>query len=501
MTHDTSPAATAGIGRRGFVAEHGLYTSEQQAAADEVIGRIESDGLQTIRMVVVDQHGAPRAKFLSPRSAVAAFTNGLDFSGAIYSLDSANQVFPPAFAEGGGFGLPEFTGFPDVVIVPDPTTFRVLPWADRTGWVLCDAYFGSGVPLPLDSRRLLRDQLDRLAAHGLQYVTGLEVEFYITRLTSPGLQHTDTTSPAAVPSVAPFELGYQYLSEVRLDSLHDTLTALRDGLGAIGLAPRAMEDEWGPGQIEFSLSPLTGLGTADAMVLFRSAVKQICARRGLLASFMCKPQLPNFFANGWHLHSSLVDESGTNAFQSADEMLSPTGLSYVAGLLEHAEAMAALATPTVNGYTRFQPYSFAPDRITWALENRGSLVRLQGGAGDPGTHLENRLGEPAANPYLYLAADLAAGIDGIERSLVPPPQAEADPYAADAPMLPTSLGAALDALDRDPLYRAQFGDPFIDYYLMMKRFEVGRHDQALEGADDPDQASADWQMREYFEFY
>lgn len=501
MTHHSSAAATAGIGRRGFVAEHGLYTAEQQAAADEVIGQIEHLGLQTVRMVIVDQHGSPRAKFLSPRSAIAAFTNGVDFSGAIYSLDTANQVFPPAFAEGGGFGLPEFTGFPDVVIVPDPSTFRVLPWADRTGWVLCDAYFGSGKPLPIDSRRLLRDQLDRLARHGLDYVTGLEVEFYITRRTTSGLTHGDTTSPAAVPEVEPFQLGYQYLSEVRLDSVDDTLTALRDGLGAVGLSPRAMEDEWGPGQMEFSLAPLVGLGTADAMVLFRSAVKQICARRGLLASFMCKPHLPNFFANGWHLHSSLVDQAGVNAFQDANETLSSTGMSYVAGLLEHAEAMASLATPTVNGYTRFQPYSFAPDRVTWAVENRGSLVRVQGGPGDPGTHLENRLGEPAANPYLYLAADLAAGLDGIERSLVPPPPAGADPYAADAPMLPASLDVSLDALDRDPLYRTQFGDPFVDYYLMMKRSELGRHDDAVAGTDDPDQASADWQMREYFEFY
>ena len=85
--------------------------------------------------------------------------------------------------------------------------------------------------------------------------------------------------------------------------------------------------------------------------------------------------------------------------------------------------------------------------------------------------------------------------------MVPPPQAEADPYAADAPMMPTSLGTALDALDRDPLYRGRFGDPFVDYYLMMKRFELGRHDEAVSGAEDPDQASADWQMREYFEFY
>lgn len=498
---DTSPAATAGIGRRGFVAEHGLHTPQQQAAAAEVIERIRELDLATVRVIVVDQHGSPRAKFLSAHSAIAALTNGVDFSGAIYSMDTGNFVFPPAFAAGGGFGIEEFTGFPDVVIVPDPTTFRVLPWADRTGWLLCDAYFASGRPVPLDSRRILRDQLALAAERGFGYVTGLEVEFYITRGPAGGIGLAETTQPAATPVVAPFELGYQYLSEVRLDSVNDTLTVLRDQLDAIGLLPRAMEDEWGPGQMEFSWSPMTGLASADAMVLFRSAVKQLCARRGLLASFMCKPALPNFFASGWHLHASLVDGEGENVFAAADATLSDVGRGYVAGLLDHAPGMTAIATPTINGYTRFAPYSFAPDRICWAHENRGALVRVQGGPGDPGTHLENRLGEPAANPYLYLAADLAAGLDGVQRALTPPAAVEADPYAADAPPLPTTLGDALDAFDADPLFRQRFGSGFVDYYLMMKRSELARYDAALADADDKDAAAAAWQMREYFEFY
>src|SRR5690349_22419396 len=115
-------------------------------------------------------------------AALAAMSDGLDFSGAIYSLDTGNQVFVPAFARGGGFGIDEFTGFPDVVIVPDPATFRVLPWADRTGWMICDVYFESGRPVPLDGRAQLRAQLARLREAGYEYVAGLEVEFYITRL-------------------------------------------------------------------------------------------------------------------------------------------------------------------------------------------------------------------------------------------------------------------------------------------------------------------------------
>ena len=114
-----SPPHQSGTGRAGFVAEHGLHDAEQQEAADPMVARIRELDLRSISIVIVDQHGIPRSTFLSPQSAVASLRNGVDFSGAIYSLDTGNAVFPPAFAEGGGFGIPEFTGFPDVVVVPE----------------------------------------------------------------------------------------------------------------------------------------------------------------------------------------------------------------------------------------------------------------------------------------------------------------------------------------------------------------------------------------------
>jgi glutamine synthetase len=492
----------SGIGRNGFVAEHGLHTAEQQQAAERMVSRIRELDLRSIRIVIVDQHGIPRSKFLSAESMVSALRNGVDFSAAIYSLDTGNAVFPPPFVEGGGFGIPELTGFPDVVVVPDPTTFQVLPWADRTGWVLCDAYFGSGRPMPLDGRQLLRAQLQRLGVAGFRYLAGLEVEFYIVRRDSPLIGLDETGAPPPPPRVDVFQQGYQYLSEVRLDGVNDTLTALRDALHAVGLPPRSMEDEWGPGQMEFTFSPMEGLLAADAMVLFRSTVKQVCQRRGLLASFMCRPALPNFFSSGWHLHASLLDASGTNVFASGQQTLSEVGRQYVAGLLEHAQGMTLFASPTVNGFSRFQPYSFAPDRVAWAVENRGAMVRVQGGPGDPGTHLENRLGEPAANPYLYMAADLAAGLDGISRRLVPPPPVDADPYASDNPMLPASFEAGIEALAAEPFYREQFGDGFVNYYLMMKRAELARYNVAA--AENPaaeGQRTTAWEMREYFEVF
>jgi glutamine synthetase len=493
----------AGVGQPGFVARHRLYTAEQAAAAQEVAARIRELGLRTVRLAVADQHGVPRGKFLSPQAAIAAMAGGLDFSGAIYSLDTGNQVFVPAFARGGGFGIDAFTGFPDVVLVPDPATFRVLPWADATGWMLCDAYFSSGHPVPLDGRALLRRELAALAAAGYDYLAGIEIEFYIVAVEAGRIRPEDAGFTPPPPQVSVAERGYQYLSEVRLDSMSATLEALRDGLSAIGIPPRSMEDEWGPGQLEFSFSPIAGLAAADAVVLFRSAVKQICQRRGLLATFMCRPGLPNFFSSGWHLHQSLTRrQDGRNAFASPDAPLAAAGERYVAGLLEHALPMTVFAAPTVNGYKRYRPYSFAPDRVCWAVENRGALVRVQGSPGDAGSHVENRLGEPAANPYLYLAANIAAGLDGIRRGLVPPPPAEADPYAAEAPMLPGSLADAVAALDGDGFYRKAFGGTLIDYLLQMKRAELARYQTALAACPPaPGQDVSDWEMREYFEFF
>ncbi|MBV9449502.1 MAG: glutamine synthetase [Streptosporangiaceae bacterium] len=492
-----------GVGQRGFVARHGLYDEAQSEAAEAVAARIRELDLATVRVVVVDQHGIPRSKSLAAEVAIAAMANGLDFSGAIWSLDTGNQVFVPAFAPGGGFGIEEFTGFPDVILVPDPATFQVLPWAGRTGWMLSDVYFSSGQPMPLDGRGLMRRALSELAQAGYDYLAGIEVEYYIVKLDPGPLppEHAGFTPPP--PQVSVFERGYQYLSEVRLDSVAGTLEAIRDGLAAVGLPPRSMEDEWGPGQMEFSFSPIGGLAAADSAVLFRSAVKQLCQRRGLLATFMCRPALPNFFSSGWHLHESLLNRpDGDNAFSSEGEALSGTGRQFVAGLLEHAMPMTVFAAPTVNGYKRYRPYSFAPDRVCWACENRGALVRVQGSPGDANSHVENRMGEPAANPYLYMAANIAAGLDGIRRELSPPPPVEADPYTAEAPMLPTSLAAAVGALEQDGFFRKAFGEVVIDYLIQMKRAELARYEAAVSENPPPEgQEVSDWEMREYFEFY
>lgn len=490
-----SEQSMRGVGKVGFVKEHGLADDGFREAAERTTSQIEEHDIQTVRMIWVDQHGSARCKFMSALDYVASLSSGIDFSGALVSMDSANNVFLPAFAQDGGLGIPELTGFPDFILVPDPTTFCLLSFADRTAWVLCDAYFSNGKPMPLDSRRILKEQVAKAEDAGYDYISGLEVEFYVVRQESPGhLPYSQTGWPPPTPEVSAIAHGYQYLSEVRLGGVNWLLEKLRDAYLAAGLPLRSMEDEWGPGQLEITMDPLAGLGSADAMVLFRSMTKQICAEQGLLASFMCRPNLPNAFSSGWHLHESLrLRDSGLNAFTSNDEhSLSPVGRYFVAGLLEHASPMAVFAAPTINGYKRMRPYSFAPDRAVWADENRGVMVRVQGAPGEKGAHVENRLGEPAANPYLYLAANLAAGLDGIRKAEEPPPAVEADPYAEEsAAKLPSNLWDAVDALEGSAFFRESFGDGYVDYFAMMKRNEIKRFFDAV----------TDWEMREYFEFF
>src|SRR3954454_21280108 len=470
-------AGSRGVGKHGFVRQHDLLTEAQTEAGQRSVAVLEEQGIRTVRMIWVDQHGAPRAKFMSAPDYVASLESGIDFSAALFNMDSANNMFTAVFAEGGGLDIEEFTGFPDMVLVPDPSTFRVLPWADRTAWVLTDAYFSNGRPVPLDGRRLLRTQVEAAEELGYDYVAGLEVEFYLLRRDSDRIELSEGGWPPPPPKVSLLEQGYQYLSEVRLAGINDVVQKLRDAYLDLDLPLRSIEDEWGPGQLEVTFDPMTGMDAADAMVLFRSTAKQIAQANGLHATFMARPGLPNMFSSGWHLHESLRDPAtGENAFTSddAEHSLSPVGRSFVAGLLEHALPSMVFCAPTINAYKRYKPYSFAPDRATWAIENRGTMVRVQGDPMEKGAHIENRVGEPAANPYLYVAANIAAGLDGIRRGLTPPALVEADPYAADAPKLPGSLWEAVALLEEDDFFKEAFGAGFVKFMTAMKTNECNR---------------------------
>src|SRR5499433_728448 len=418
-----------------FVERHALWSEEQFEAARKAETLIEEQGLEVVRLSFPDQHGILRGKQVMAADAARALRNGCTITTTLLAKDTSHRSVFPVFTPGGGFGMAEMQGGADFVMIPDPTTFRVLPWAPKTGWVLCDIYFQDGTPVPFSTRHLYRRVLRELADIGYDYMAGLEVEFHVFKLTNPRLDPAEATWPGEAPQVSLLAPGYQYLTEQRFDQIEPILESVRRDVVALGQPLRSVEIELGPSQCEFTFHPQVGLAPADTMMLFRSAVKQSCRRQGYLATFMCRPKLPNVMSSGWHLHQSLKDKPGANAFADPGEPLSPVGRQWMAGLLDHARAAAAFSTPTLNGYKRYRPFSLAPDRAIWGRDNRGVMVRLLGGPNDHATRLENRIGEPSANPYLYMSSQILAGLDGIDRSLDPGPPADV-PYETKATPLP-----------------------------------------------------------------
>jgi glutamine synthetase len=490
-----------------FIKRHGLWSDEQARQAVELQHRIEAGDLNLIRVAWPDPHGAIRAKAVTVPAFKDVLENGYNINIATSTLDGSGARVFQSFTAGGGLGLDEMTGSPNLTAVPDPATFRILPWAPDIGWVLCDQYFHDGRPFHFATRHLLKQQLARLEERGLSHVVGLETEWYLSRIVQEHLGPENIGVPGFLGkpiATAPVERGYSYHSETNLDIMQPVLSELTATYQALGLPLRSMENEWGPGQVECTFTADDALAAADNYALFRTATRQVCHRLGYFATFMCRPGIAGHYSSGWHLHQSVKDKMGVNQLipSETDGHLSPLGQNFLAGLLDHAVEGTIFSTPTINGFGRFQPNSLAPDRAGWGYDHRGTMMRVLGGPEDPTTRIENRAGEPAANPYLFIAAQIAAGIDGLERKL-PLWEADDDSYQADRPLLPQNMGAALGALDQSQLYRKEFGDLFVDYYLAFKSVELGRFEQYLEenGIDPGTGDVTQWEQNEYYDFF
>lgn len=475
-----------------FVEETGLSTPDRRARVAEVLAEISAEGLGVVRLAFADQHGILRGKTIVASELAGAFENGVTMTTTLLLKDSSHRTVFPVFTAGGGLGVKDLEGAADCLLVPDPATFRKLPWAPHAGWILCEAHFTDGRRVPFSTRGLLQDTLSRAATQGFGYTTGIEVEFHIFRLLDPKLAPSDAGQPGTPPDVELLTQGYNYLTESRYDALDPILEVLRRETEALGLPLRSMEVEYGPSQVEFTFAARPALESADILLLFRSAAKQVARRHGHHVTFMCRPRIPNVMSSGWHLHQSLTDATtGRNLFIGEDgALLSETARHFLGGLLHHARAAAAFSTPTLNGYRRYRPYSLAPDRAIWGIDNRGVMLRALGRPGDPATRIENRVGEPAANPYLYMASQLAFGLDGIAQRSDPGPPADT-PYETKADPLPRSLGEALAALEADAVARDAFGAGFIEYFCRIKRAEIARFDAEV----------SEWEQREYFDLF
>jgi glutamine synthetase len=485
-----------------FVDRFGLWSEAQVRAATAIDKAIVQKKLELVRFSFPDQHGVLRGKTLVAGEAAHALRNGVTMTSTLLAKDTAHRTVFPVFDAGAGIGVPEMGGAGNFMMVADPLTFRTLPWAENTGWVLCDCYFSNGRAVPIATRQVYRDALAKLAKAGFDYVAGIEIEFHLFKIEDARLGVDTLDWPAEPPLVSHTTHGYQYLTEARYDQVAPILDILRKSVIGLGLPLQSLEVEFGPSQYEFTFAAETGVTAGDTMVLLRSTLKQVARRHGHLVSFMCRPRLPNTLASGWHLHQSLVEtKSKANVFaaQNEKDVLSPLGRKFLAGLLTNAGAATAFTTPTINGYKRYQGINtMAPIQAAWAKDNRGAMIRVMGEPRHPGTHLENRSGEPLANPYLYMASQVYAGLNGINRDLDPGPPTEAPYQKISGSALPATLEEALAALRASACFRAGFGEQFVDYYARMKEAEIKRCRK--DTSSNPEQADvSEWEHREYFD--
>ena len=210
-----------------------------------------------MRFSFADQHGVLRGKTLAAAEVRGALERGVTVTSTLLLKDTSHKTVFAAFTPGGGVGMPELQGAADILMMPDAASFRILPWAPDTGWVLCDLRLQNGGAVPFDSRAVLRKALERLGEH--EFVAGLEVEFHVFRIANPHLQPSDAGQPGTPPAVELLTTGYQYLTEQRYDLIDPVVQLLREGLAALGLPLRSFEVEFGPSQFEFTLAPLSGL--------------------------------------------------------------------------------------------------------------------------------------------------------------------------------------------------------------------------------------------------
>lgn len=427
--------------------------------------------IHTVEVAAPDTQGHLRGKRV-PVDRFFAHTvdNGVNIADAMFVFDMQNDLPDNPYVN-------MDSGFLDCNLKPDMTTGRIL--THRPGYALAfaDAFDVHGNPHPLAPRNVLANQIERCRAAGLDPVVATELEFYLC--------HPDWT---------PVQEHIQYSSLTDALELEEILFTMRQALAGAGLEVESSNAEYGPGQIEINIGHSDAMTCADNTVLFKSIVKQVAVQFGLRATFMPKPWAEQS-GSGMHVHTSL-SSGGKNTFADSDGAPNDVMASWIAGLLEHAEAMTLLGAPTANGPKRIRPYTFAPTHIHWGLDNRTVMCRSICEAGSQANRVEFRSAGADANPYLIIAAIVAAGTDGVERSLTPAAMSEGDMYTepGDCTPLPADLRSCVDAFSGSEL-ASQLGEEFSTVYACIAEHEIAL---AAENSTDEDDVNA-WERERYAE--
>ena len=429
-------------------------------------------GIRWVRFELPDLHGISRSKTVPVHHAASYAEQGLNMYGGTAVLDTRSDVVA-------GTLYNEERGYGDQLLVPDPATAAIVPWADATARFICDARWYDGSPLEVTPRAVFRRALDRCRSLGFEPVIGSEFEFYLL----DGATH------------APLFDGYQIFNTVRNDWV-PTIRRILDLMPRIGVDIITSNCEYAGSQWEINFAPGRGLAGPDNAFTFKNGVKELARQDGYLATFMSKPWADSA-GSGCHTHVSLhrTDGGGGNPF--ADDA-DPDGISdlcrrFIGGLVRHASSIDALIAPTVNCHRRRRRHTFSPTNISWGFEDRSALVRVKGGS-PASRHIEYRAPTAMSNPYLVGAALLMAGLQGIEDGIDPGAPSKAGLPAEDDPdfeKLPGSIHEALDAFEGAPTSTGFFGQEFVTAYTAMRRYELARMNDWV----------TDWERQEYLELH
>ncbi|MFF5626719.1 type I glutamate--ammonia ligase [Microbacterium sp. NPDC012755] len=420
---------------------------------DFVLRTIEERGVKFVRLWFTDVIGTLKSVAIAPAEVEGAFAEGIGFDGS--AIEGLTRSYES-----------------DLLAQPDPTTFQTLPWRgeiDPTARMFCDITTPDGRPAVSDPRHVLKRTLAKAADAGFTFYTHPEIEFYLLKSSSFG-----PDGPVPVDSAG-------YFDNVPGGTAHDFRRRSVRMLEDLGISVEFSHHEGGPGQNEIDLRYADALTMADNVMTFRTVIKEVAIEQGVYATFMPKP-LSGQPGSGMHTHMSLF-EGERNAFyeEGAKYQLSKTGRHFIAGLLKHANEIAAVTNQFVNSYKRLWGGDEAPSFVTWGHNNRSALVRVpmykpnKGGS----TRVEYRALDSAANPYLAYALMLAAGLKGIEEGYELPPEAEdnvwslsdAERRALGYSALPASLDHALEYMENSELVAETLGESVFNYVLLNKRKE------------------------------
>jgi len=375
---------------------------------------------------------------------------------------------------------------------PDPSTFAILPWRNdddsAAGRLICDVIdTSSGKPFSGDPRGVLKRAIQRAEEMGYEVNAAPEPEFFLFEEDEDGRATTKTNDAGGYFDLAPKDLA----QDVRRDIIF--------GLEDMGFDIEASHHEVAQGQHEINFTYDDALSTADNVATFRSVVRAIAAEHDLHATFMPKP-IPRINGSGMHTHFSLFKD-GENAFHDGDDEfdLSETAKQFTAGILEHAEAIAAVSNPTVNSYKRLVPGYEAPVYVAWSDRNRSALIRKPAARVPAASRIEARFPDPSCNPYLAFAALIHAGLDGIENELDCDDPVRENIYEFDEAKreeygittLPANLGEALDALEDDQVIEDALGEHVYENFLEAKTQEY----------DDFRVDVSQWELDRYLETF